>query len=180
VLVGLSLTASADHVVECSTTVHWIGASGRMTDDPREILPRLISAAAAPLKPPDPLHEGWARRLIVPAVRELVLTANRRRWAPEGTSPDVRRLVLRLRGLAERAARRRDRGALAAIDRALAFAASGHTAGEAMLVGRLVAMSDAQLLTQLSRLPAPSPRWDLVWPEIIGVIVFSPSHGSTA
>jgi hypothetical protein len=78
--------------------------------------------------------------------------------------------VRRLRALAALAARRRDAPLLLTLDRALRFAASGHTAGEALLTARLAASQD-ELLRRIGRLPAPSPSFEVLPPVVTGVIL---------
>jgi hypothetical protein len=70
------------------------------------------------------------------------------------------------------AARRRDRMALAAVDRGLRFVARGHTAGEAMLAAELVALSDRALLERIARLEERHSESPPLLPVVTGVLIF--------
>ena len=72
------------------------------------------------------------------------------------------------------AARRREARTLETLERALAFVAGGHTAGEAMLVERLADAEDAGFLRLAGRLPAPTTRWGPVEVRLVGVLLFVP------
>jgi hypothetical protein len=70
------------------------------------------------------------------------------------------------------AARRRDRMALAAVDRGLRFVAHGHSAGESMLTAELVGLSDRALLERLTRLEDRVGEATPLLPAVTGVLVF--------
>jgi hypothetical protein len=80
--------------------------------------------------------------------------------------------VLRVQAEIRAAARRRDAAALEVLERALAFLGGGHTAGEAMLIGRLVALGPAEFSRALRRLPAPTPTWPAVEARLGGMLLF--------
>jgi len=70
------------------------------------------------------------------------------------------------------AARRRDAPALACLERALAFAVGGHTAGEAMLMKGLAESDGRGLAARVALLPAPTPRWDMIEVRVTGIVLF--------
>ena len=88
--------------------------------------------------------------------------------------PDTaaRRLALRLGELVRVAARHRDGGKLARLERALAFVAGGHTAGEAMLVRQLADADSRALAASLAGIPATSARWDAIDVRLTGLVIF--------
>jgi hypothetical protein len=169
-LVGISLTGPQGHSVGF---VAWCDAAGRWIDEPRVIEARLLEAATAaelaelppdaPIRPPTGLAEIVRARLRL-ALQPGFL----------GTPPGEagRRLARRLRRLARISVRERDTVTVSNIQAALRFATGGHTAGEAMLVERLLAMNDASLLSRIGALPAPAPPPNLLAPRLVGIIVF--------
>ncbi|MEO6056166.1 MAG: hypothetical protein ABIQ49_04935, partial [Gemmatimonadales bacterium] len=58
------------------------------------------------------------------------------------------------------------------LERALAFAAGGHTAGEAQLVRRLADAEGAELAGALARIPAPTQRWEGIEVRVTGLVLF--------
>ena len=120
--------------------------------------------------PPTPDIIRQALDRLVEPVRARLALAAARRWTAAEPDTDARRLTLRLGELVHAAARRRDGGELALLERALAFVAGGHTAGEAMLVRRL---ADAPALAaRLARIPAASARWDAIDVRLTGLVIF--------
>jgi hypothetical protein len=78
------------------------------------------------------------------------------------------------------AARRRDGAGLACLERALAFLAGGHTAGESELLQRLLEVPPGELATRLARLPAATPRWEALEARLTGVVLFEPAPAPPA
>jgi hypothetical protein len=74
--------------------------------------------------------------------------------------------------LVRAAARRRDGGELVRLERALAFVAGGHTAGEAMLVRRLADAGAPALAASLPGIPGTSAHWDAIDVRLTGLVVF--------
>jgi hypothetical protein len=60
----------------------------------------------------------------------------------------------------------------ARLERALAFVAGGHTAGEAMLVRRLADADPPALAAGLARIPATSACWDAIDVRLTGLVIF--------
>ena len=98
----------------------------------------------------------------------------RRRSQALPPSTAARRLVQRLGELVKTAARRRDAVELTRLERALGFAAGGHTAGESLLVGRMASGDAAALAEGIRRTPAASARWDAIDVGLLGLVVFAP------
>jgi hypothetical protein len=105
-------------------------------------------------------------------VRARLALAAARRWTAAEPDAAARRLTLRLGELVRTAARRRDGRELARLERALAFVAGGHTAGEAMLVRRLADADAPALAACLAGIPATSARWDAIDVRLTGLVVF--------
>jgi predicted transcriptional regulator len=116
----------------------------------------------------------WIAR-VVPTVRARLRLAASARWVGE-PSAAARLLVQRLQQLARTAARRRDRGRLLALERALRFVAGGHTAGEAALVRALAEADTGAVLDALRSLPAPSAEPGAVAARVTGLIVLRPDQ----
>ncbi len=157
----------------------WLAPDGTWSEDPDFLRDRLLEAMGdgAGATPPAHQIEAAVAGLAAP-IRERLRLAARDRWFASPLAPEARRLVRRLRGLAGRAARRRDASALRIIDRALRFAAGGHTAGEAALVRRLAWLPDRVLRGSLAVLPAPAADLPGMEPRLTGLITFSPCRSS--
>jgi hypothetical protein len=110
-------------------------------------------------------------RLAIP-IRERLALANARRWTAGDPDPFARRIAARLAESIREAARMRDGRALTRLERALAFTAGGHTAGEAMLVRTLADAGEGELASWTVRVPAPTPRWDAIEVRLTGLVLF--------
>ncbi|MEP7175229.1 MAG: helicase-related protein [Gemmatimonadales bacterium] len=156
-----------------AAVVGWLDPGGRWTEDEAVVTARLLAAARSEDCVPAP--PGLVRvaldRLLEPIRARLALTASRR-WAAAEPEPAARRLAARLGACVREAARRRDAGSLTRLERALAFAAGGHTAGEAQLVRRLADAEGAELAGALARIPAPTPRWEGIEVRVTGLVLF--------
>ena len=105
-------------------------------------------------------------------IRERLVLAGARRWAAADPDPCARRLAARLSEMIRAAARRRDQSELVRLERALAFAAGGHTAGEARLVRRLADADAGELGRWAVRVPAPTARPDVIEVRLTGLVLF--------
>lgn len=94
-------------------------------------------------------------------------------WTLRPAAPAARTLLRRLDALARHAARQRDARLLGDVERAMAFAARGHTAGEARLVERLAGLADASLPAAIRALPRATPVAAATL-GLAGAIVFGP------
>jgi helicase-like protein len=153
--------------------VGWLGPDGTWTEEESVVAGRLRAAAACDNRsPPAPAVIRQALdRLAAPVRARLALVAARR-WTAAEPDTAARRLALRLGELVRVAARRRDGRELARLERALAFVAGGHTAGEAMLVRRLADADSPALAASLRRIPATSARWDAIDVRLTGLLIF--------
>jgi hypothetical protein len=172
VLAGVELVALRRRERErIGSVVGWLGPDGTWTEEESVVAERLRTAAACTHRaPPTPEVIRQALDRLVGPVRARLALAAARRWAAAEPDTAARRLALRLGELVRAAARRRDGGELARLERALAFVAGGHTAGEAMLVRRL---ADAPALAaSLSGIPGTSARWDAIDVRLTGLVIF--------
>jgi hypothetical protein len=81
-------------------------------------------------------------------------------------------LLAHLDPLARAAARRRDPAALALVQRAIRFAAGGHTAGESLELERLARLGEVELRATLAGLPPPTVVPSALQARLSGVILF--------
>ena len=110
-------------------------------------------------------------RLAGPVGQRLRLLAGHR-WAAPAPRAAARELAERLHGQVQAAARSRNAVALAQLERALGFVTGGHTAGEALLIRRLIGLSDGELGRRIPRVPEASPRWGAVEVRLTGLVLF--------
>jgi hypothetical protein len=151
----------------------WLGPDGTWSEDESIVAERLRAAAAChDLAPPPPALVRQALDRLAAPVRARLALAAARSWTAAEPNTAARRLALRLGELVRAAARRRDGGELVRLERALAFVAGGHTAGEAMLVRRLADAGAPALAASLPGIPATSARWDAVDVRLTGLVVF--------
>jgi superfamily II DNA or RNA helicase len=173
-LAGFTLSPSGDPA-SLAATVLWLTPEGSWTEQPEAIATRLAVAAGQHQTLPVDTDQvkSWLALLTVP-LRERMALIRSRRWVTPDPSPTARRLAGRLQSLIRDAARRHQATALARLERALAFVAGGHTAGEAMLVDRLAQVSSAELIAALSKLPTVPATYDGIEVRLNGLIVFGP------
>jgi hypothetical protein len=155
------------------SVVGWLGPDGTWTEEESVVAARLRAAAACDNRsPPAPAVIRQALDRLAGPVRARLALAAARRWTAAEPDTAARRLARRLGELVRAAARRRDEGELARLERALAFVAGGHTAGEAMLVRRLADADSPALAASLARVPATSTRWDAIDVRLTGLVIF--------
>jgi hypothetical protein len=174
VLAGFELLALRHGEHEpIGAVVGWLPPDGTWSEDESVVAERLRAAAACDNRaPPTPAVIRQALDRLVGPVRARLAIAAARRWTAAEPDTAARRLALRLGELVRAAARRRDGGALARLEQALAFVAGGHTAGEAMLVRRLADADAPALAASLAGIPATSARWDAIEVRLTGLVVF--------
>lgn len=156
----------------------WLGSDGQWSDDIDLLQERLSTAERSETlnrARPEDVEAALAR--LAPFVRDRLRTATGRRWTAIDRTASSRLLVRRLQRLARAAIRDRNGRELELVERALRFAAGGHTAGEAELVGRLAQGSERDLRRALAALPEPAVRWTLVEAALIGLILFRSPPG---
>ena len=156
-----------------AAVIGWLDQDGSWTEDGAVIEGRMHEAGRsenrAPASP-DSIRSALDR--LVTPIRARLAVAGGRRWAAGEPAPSARRLAARLAEAVGKAARARDRRTLGQLEQALAFVGGGHTAGEAMLVERMADASADRMPAILSRLPAPTPRWDTIEVRLTGVVLF--------
>jgi hypothetical protein len=164
-----------------ASSIFWLDANGAWTEAPGEISRRLAAAAEqdriVPVEPA--ILREWVA-LLTPYLRERLTLARSRRWiTPDPTSAGLR-VMSRLQSLIREAARQRRAARLAQLDRALAFVAGGHTAGEMIVIENLVQATDRELERLLSKLPVRRFRWEELAIRLTGLVVFGPAQNSTS
>ena len=107
---------------------------------------------------------------LASGVRDLLRQHEAAAWWHRGDTA-ARTLLQRLYAMMQPASRARDRVRLAALERAIRFTGSGHTAGELMIIRSLAAASDVELLRQLPGLPAASAGTGLLAARLSGLII---------
>jgi hypothetical protein len=175
VLAGFELLARRPGASELlAVVVGWLDAGGRWCEDEPVVSRRLIEAARSERREPASAAEVQRAldRLVGP-IRGRLALVGARRWAAAEPEPSARRLAARLGDAVRQAVRRRDTSSLARLERALAFTAGGHTAGEAHLVRRLAEADAGEVARWLARVPGPTPRWDAVEVRLTGLVLFA-------
>jgi len=174
VLAGFSLTRpGGDTTGSVGNALGWLGSDGEWSENADVIVERVLTAADwAESRAVDPTLLRTALDALANPIRARLALAAGRRWLAAEPSASARRIADRLSHAVADAARRRDRRALARLERALRFVAAGHTAGEAMLLDRAVEAPTADLLAWLDRVPVPDWRSDPIEVRLTGIIVF--------
>jgi len=174
VLAGFELLASRAGAAEpLAATVGWIDPEGVWCEEEAIVSAKLLEAARHErIETAEPAALARALDRLIAPIRARLALAGARRWAAAEPEPPARRLAARLSDAVRLAVRRRDAPALERLERGLAFAAGGHTAGEAALVRRLAEAPESELAKWLARGPAPSPRWDSLEVRLTGLVLF--------
>lgn len=156
-----------------AATVGWLDEHDRWTEDSETVVGRMLEAgeyARLTAATPSAVRRALDRLAVV--IRDRLALAAGRRWSAAEPASAARRLVERLGQEIARAARQRDQRRLERLERALAFAGGGHTAGEAMLVERMAEADPETLSRWVERAPAATPRWEAVDVRLSGLILF--------
>ncbi|HYF39852.1 MAG TPA: helicase-related protein, partial [Gemmatimonadales bacterium] len=164
-----------------SATVVWLEEDGSWTEAPEIIESRIKEAAADCRVLPYSVQQlnHWLSLLVKP-IRSRLASARSTRWITAEPSPCVRRVVSRLQGLMQDAARQRDLHRLAELERSMAFVAGGHTAGEAALVERLALAPVSELRLLLAGLPSRQHAPHQLEVRLTGLVLFQPPHSIAA
>jgi hypothetical protein len=153
-----------------------VDESGQWVDDPGAITAAVATARASRSVPiRSETWRAWFDR-ATPHARRLLKHGNDARWAAAELHPDARALLRRLKREASDAARRRDSGALAAIERGCSFATRGHTAGELMQIAELAVRPKVELLRALARLKEDGHPLQPIVLSVAGMVLFVPLH----
>jgi superfamily II DNA or RNA helicase len=180
ILAGFALYRRGD-LQPLSVTVLWLEPDGRWNEAPETIEAKLAEAAAQNEVSPverDSL-EDWLSLLAKP-IRQRLSFMQSRRWVIPNPDLDARRAIERLQALIQNAARTHQAKRLTELERALAFVAGGHTAGEAGLVERLANAAKSELEALVRRLPARGVDGDGVEVRLTGLAVFGPAKAAIA
>jgi superfamily II DNA or RNA helicase len=174
-LAGFALY-SASNPKEClSSTIGWLEIERAWTEAPEIIADRLDSAAGQRQR--QIVDAGELHRyltLLAPLIRARLSLTSGRRWLSPDPTPAARQVATRLRQLIGEAARLRQHGSLLQLERMLGFVAGGHTAGEEMLIERLVEAPARELTSRLSRVTTAQASWNGIEVRLTGLIVFGP------
>lgn len=173
VLAGFILSRAGDPSTCLSASVVWL-EGGRWTEAPETVARRLLAAAQSRSSSLDERKLPGCLAALAEPIRERLGSTRGRHWTSSEPSPSARRLAARLNDLIREAARQRRSARLLRLERALEFAAGGHTAGEAMLVERLAVSRRSELEAFLGRLPPGRTEWDEIEVRLTGLIVFEP------
>jgi hypothetical protein len=173
VLAGLTLHAwPDDHPHPIAAHVLWWDEQSGWTEEPDTLVERLETARASTAAPIPAGSVRQALERIGGAARERLRALRRAAWECPLPGQAASALLARLDTLARSAARRRDPVALARVQRAMAFAAGGHTAGERLEVERLSRLREPELSAALARLPAATALPSAIQARVTGVILF--------
>jgi hypothetical protein len=174
VLAGFSLMRRRGETTEAlGGAVGWLSSDGEWSEEADVVGERVLAAACtAESHPVDPAALRTALDALTIPIRARLSLAAGRRWLAAEPNGSARRIAERLsQGVAE-AARARDQRTLTRLERALRFIAGGHTAGEDLLLERMMEASTADLLAWLDRMPASVSRSDPIEVGLTGLVVF--------
>ncbi len=152
--------------------VLWWDERSGWTENPEVVLRRLELARGAPgVQAPGP-EVRVALERIGGAVRERLRAVRRAAWEAPSPGPVARAVLARLDPIARSAARRRDAPGLDRVQRAIAFAAGGHTAGEVAEIARIARLAEPELVAALDHLPSCTVTPPTLQARVTGVILF--------
>jgi superfamily II DNA or RNA helicase len=174
VLAGFGLYGTVEgHTARLAASVVWIDGSGGSTEAREVVGPRLAAAARSESTRAITAEQlELAMSWLAAPLRQRLGLLGGHRWAAGASSPAVRELAERLHGEVQAAARSRNAVLLAQLERALGFITGGHTAGEALLIQRLIGLSASDLCRRIPGLPAGTARWGAVEARLTGLVVF--------
>ncbi|HEU4681814.1 MAG TPA: hypothetical protein VFS51_08715, partial [Gemmatimonadales bacterium] len=170
-LAGIGLYRSGNPPTCLSAMVGWLDPTGAWTEEPGVIADRLRGAARAKGRSPEQLELRRYLDLLTPLVKQRLALTRGGRWLAADPGPAGRAIAARLGALIRHAARLRQEIRLSELELGLRFVAGGHTAGEELLLDRLVNTADQDLLTGL-RGTVPQPEWSGIEARLTGLIVF--------
>ena len=170
-LAGIGLFRPGDPPTCLSAVVGWLDPTGGWTEEPDVITDRMRTAVRGAVRCAElPELRGYLD-LLTPLIRQRLALTRGGRWLAADPSPSGRAIAARLSGLIRHAARLRQETRLSELERGLRFVAGGHTAGEELLLGRLVNTTDRQLVTALKG-TLPQTEWSGIEARLTGLIVF--------
>jgi hypothetical protein len=167
------------HVTRCgrnerlAAAVGWVDPAGRWSEDELSVTTAVMAALRSEaVVELDRARAAAALDRFVEPIRTRLSIVGGRRWIGAEPDPAARRLAVRIGSGVREAARQRDGLLLARLERALAFVAGGHTAGEALLVRRMAVAELGALARGLTRFPLPTARWDTIEVRVTGLVLF--------
>jgi len=174
-LAGFALYGSSNPTECLSSTIGWLETEGPWTEAPEIVAERLESAAAQGQRQiVDPQQLNRYLTILAPLIRARLSLTSGRRWLSPDPTPATRQVAACLRHLIAEAARLRQHDSLLQLERMLGFVAGGHTAGEEMLIERLLGASPRELTSRLSRVTTAQAGWNGIQVRLTGLIVFGP------
>jgi superfamily II DNA or RNA helicase len=175
VLAGFALYAAGDSRA-LSVTVLWMDNNGSWTEAPEIVEARLESAATQQgIVQADPAELANYLTLLAGPVRERLALTRGRRWIVPDPTASSRRVLVRLQSYVREAARRHDTRRMTELERAMALAAGGLTAGEAALMDRLAKATDPDFNTLVRTLPARGSLPEQLEVKLTGLVLFGPA-----
>jgi superfamily II DNA or RNA helicase len=174
-LAGFTLHSVVGMRSEClGSVVGWLNEEGEWSENEDVVSPALAAAALSmDHSPVDDRQRRDALKLLVGPIRAHLAVAAERRWIGADADLEARCLAARLGHAVHQAARQRDGRTLQRLERALAFASGGHTAGEVALIRGVLGVDDLELLDAIDRLPAATPRPEAIEARISGLVLFA-------
>jgi superfamily II DNA or RNA helicase len=182
VLAGFSLYTTEQNGGQSrlATILGYIDADGAWSEQ-AQLVSRMMDAALAarPVEPDARVTESNLRA-VAGIVRQRLETLHLAQWSHHLSSLQTR-AIARLNRLAIRAVHARKGPLLSSVERAVAFARQGHTAGEEFWLEGLLALPDAALIGEIRQCPEVPPRTTTIYSALLGVVAFVPSSSiSTA
>ena len=175
-LAGFAFYRSSNPPERLSSTIGWLRPEGSWTEAPEVIADRVRCAAAQPnrkLVNHERLSEYLT--LLAPLIQKRLSLTSGRRWLSPEPTPATRQVAARLSQLIGEAARLRHHDSLRELEQMLEFVAGGHTAGEELLLERLVEAPSRELTSRLSRVTTARASSSGIEVRLTGLIVFSPA-----
>ena len=152
----------------------WLDDGGAVRTEAAWIAARLAEASRAAARPLSREALDAALDRLTRPVANLLRRAHEASWQPGGPAPAVHALIRRLGIASGMAARRRDRRALAELERALGILSGGLTAGEARMAAGLTRAGDAEIVAAFARVPSSARLPEPIAPRLFGLILFAP------
>jgi hypothetical protein len=104
------------------------------------------------------------------------MTARGWKWVAPTPAPAARQLSIRLQRSIADASRQHQPARLASLERALAFLADGHTAGEERLIELMVDRPESQIFEMVQKVLRTANQWGELEARLTGLIVVGPAQ----
>lgn len=153
----------------------WLdSARGTHRSDPAWLGARLDEAMTAPPREYSAAERDDVLGMLAGPAELLLRRRSRARWAPLQATPGVRVAIRRLTTECRDASRRRSLDEVALLERALAVAGGGLTAGETAIVERAAVTGDRESAAAIAALPPRSRPPGAIAVRLTGLILFAP------